>query len=259
MSASFAACYCTYDDAEWLGYSLASIYPAVNAIYLLVAARPWNGPFTSPDETLLVIRNFPDPDGKIRLLRGEWTSEVEQRNAALVLAAGDTHDYCFIIDSDEIYDTPALARMLEYVRARPEIGCWHCWFIVYWKTPQFRIDPPEQHHPPVFLKLHAGAFVEYRNCIADSHELIPAEVGFCHHMSYARTDEQIQRKIQSFSHSHQIDPEWFEKKWKTWDSDHSVGDLCPYNPGVFEGTAEVPESALPKVLLTLPREQWIRS
>ena len=245
---SIAAVYCTYDDAEWLTPSLQSIYCAVDAIYVLVSSRPWNGPYFSPDETLNCIAAFSDPEKKIRLVRGEWASEVEQRNAGLEMLARGEFDYCFIIDSDEIYDTDALGRMFQLAKSRPDVGCWHCWFIVYWKSSQYRIDPPELHHPPILLKIGAGAFAEYRNCLANSHELIPPEIGYCHHMSYARTDEQIQKKIRSFSHSHQIDPQWFEKKWKGWDADKTVTDLCPYNPGVFQRTAEVPAEALPKVL-----------
>ena len=254
---TFAACYCTYDDAEWLGYSIGSIYPVVDAIYVLVSSRPWNGPPTSPEETLRLVKNFPDPAAKIKLVRGDWASEVEQRNFGLALLGRDGHDYCFIIDADEIYDTQALARMRDFAQEHPQIDCWHSWFIVYWKTPRYRIDPPEKHHPPVFLRIGTGAFLEYRNCVAGSHELIPAELGFCHHMSYARSDEQILRKIRSFSHSHQVDPQWFENKWKAWDNDRSISDLCPYNPGVFERTTEVPEAALPQVLREKP--EWIQS
>jgi len=256
MSASIAAVYCTYDDAEWLPHSLASIYPAVDAIYILISDRPWNGPHLAPDETLQCVEAFPDPSKKIRLVRGHWSGEVEQRNAGLELLARDGFTYCFIIDSDEIYDTDALIQMFRYALSKPEVGCWHCWFIVYWKSPRYRIDPPENHHPPVLLKLGAGAFAEYRNCLAHSHELIPPQIGFCHHMSYARSDEQILKKIRSFSHSHQIDPLWFEKKWKGWDQDHAVTDLCPYNPGVFQRTAEVPLEALPRVLREIKQDRW---
>jgi len=256
---SFAACYCTYDDTEWLHASLESVYPVIDAIYVLVSSRPWNGAYTSPDKTIQLVESFPDPLKKIRLVRGDWASEVEQRNFGLRLLASEGHSHCFIIDADEIYDTDALGRMLQLAKSRPEIDCWHCWFIIYWKSPRYRIDPPEKHHPPVFLKIGTGVFIEYRNCVAGSHELIAPEIGFCHHMSYARSDNQIRRKIETFSHSHQIDSDWFEKKWLGWDKDKSVRDLCPYNPGVYERTVEVPEEALPKILRNTKREQWIQS
>ena len=67
-------------------------------------------------------------------------------------------------------------------------------------------------------------------------------------MSYARTDEQIRRKISSFSHSHQVRIGWFENTWKAWDNDHSITDLCPYNPGVFHRAVPVPPEVLPQVL-----------
>ena len=248
MANRVAAFYCVYDDDEWLRYSLQSVYPAVAAIYFFVSCRPWRGPLTDNRGTLECIRSFPDPESKIKLIQGEWEDEVVQRNDAIALMAKDGFEYGFIVDADEIDDTESLKNMINFALQSPEVGCWHCWFVVFWKSHRFRIDPPENHHPPVLLKLGTGDFKEYRNCKSHSHRLIPAEVGVCFHMSYARTDEQILKKISSFSHSHQVRAGWFENTWKAWDNDHSITDLCPYNPGVFHRAVEVPSEVLPPVL-----------
>lgn len=247
-----AAFYCVYDDDEWLSYSIASIYDAMDRIYFFVATAPWNGVITDNSKTISCIQCFPDPENKIRLLRGDWRDEVEQRNQALEIMIKDGFTYAFIVDADEIYDTSSLKNMLAYACSRPEVGCWHCWFIHYWKSAGYRINPPEKHNPPVLLRLGTGSFIEYRNCLSTlPHQLIPAEIGFCHHMSYARTDQQIHRKITSFSHSHQIKPDWFESVWKAWDLDRSIKDLCPYNPGAFHEAVPVPAEVLPPVLRNL--------
>lgn len=244
----FAAFYCVHNDDRWLEYSIRSIYPAMDAIYFLVAEEPWRGLLEDNYKTLRCIETFPDPDGKLHLVRGSWKGEVEQRNHALAELTVAGFDYAFIIDADEIYETQQLRGALEHVSQQPEVGCWHCCFVHYWKSPFYRIDPIDAHNPPVLLKLGTGGFVEFRNCLATSHKLIPPSILFCHHMSYARSDQEILRKISTFSHSHQIDPEWFEKKWKRWDIDNSVTDLCPYNPGAFHHTAYVEHSVLPEVL-----------
>ena len=52
--------------------------------------------------------------------------------------------------------------------------------------------------------------------------IIPIESAAIHHMSYARTDEQIRRKITTFSHAHQVVPGWFENVWKRWDDNPAL-------------------------------------
>ncbi|NLF25861.1 MAG: hypothetical protein GX589_09435 [Deltaproteobacteria bacterium] len=229
---------------------MESIYVATDRIFIFLNDRPWYGPLSDNSKTKELIRSFPDPAGKIQVVRGDWENEVSQRNYALDMLAQAGFGYQFIIDADEVYDPGMLTGMMQYAKARPEVDCWHCWFVVYWKTLGYRIDPPENHHPPIFLKVGSGRFVEYRNCKAGTHKLIPAEIGFCHHLSYARSDEQIQRKLRSFSHADQIPSDWYERVWKAWDFDHGITDLCPYNPGVFQRAVPVDPIALPQVLRT---------
>ena len=84
-----AAAYCVYDDDEWLPCSIASVYPLLGAIYFFVSDVPWNGPATGNQRTLETIRNFPDPDNKIRVIEGHWTDQPTQRNEACAILAVD--------------------------------------------------------------------------------------------------------------------------------------------------------------------------
>lgn len=244
-----AAMYCVYDDDEWLPCSVASVYPVLDAIYFFVSDSPWNGPKTGNEATLRSIAALPDPDKKVVLCRGGWTDQVEQRNQALAQLIVDGFDYTFIIDADEIYNAADLRNMLLYAYSRPEIGCWHTVFIHFWKSHKYRIDPPEDHHPPILMGTFGGSFVEYRNPLCSSHELIPPALGVCFHMSWARTDEQIWRKINACSFAPLVKEDWWEKKWRAWDGDHSITDLCPYNrKNTFYRAVEVPFELLPDVL-----------
>ncbi|MCC6931945.1 MAG: hypothetical protein IT292_01640 [Deltaproteobacteria bacterium] len=249
---SIAATYCVYDDEEWLPYSYQAIYPEVQAIYFFVDSRPWFGEVTDNYSMLQCIEDLPDPQNKKILVRGNWGSEVVQRNAALDRLSVDGFAYNFIIDADEIYDTLMLGKMFEYAYAHGDIECWHTCFVNYWKSPRYRIDPMEKHNPPILLKVGTGRFLEYRNCRSGKHELFPPTIGYCHHFSYARTDIQIIRKLNTFSHAQQIGETWYENVWKKWDEDHSIRDLCPYNPGAFDHAVEVPEEVWPQIV----KENW---
>lgn len=233
---------------EWLPCSVASVYPVLDAIYFFVSDSPWNGPKTGNEKTLRSIAALPDPDKKIVVCRGNWTDQVEQRNTAAAQLIVDGFDYTIVIDADEVYDTEQFLRMWQHVFANPHVGCWHINWVVFWKSHRYRIDPPEPYQPPIILKLGCGGFVEYRNFICDVHELVPPTIAACFHMSWARTDEQIWRKIHACSFSPLVREGWFEKKWKAWDGDKSMTDLHPYIPDAYGCAVEVPFELLPSVL-----------
>ncbi len=245
---SFAAVCCVYDDDSWLPLALESVYSSVDAIFVLISGKPWNGPPGNIQGTLNTIAAFPDPQLKLRVVHGSWGSETEQRNAGLKLLEKEGFDYCFIVDADEIYDPVELQRMMEMVSKNPQIACWHMTVLVYWKSVRFRVDPPEGYKPPVFVKIKEGFFRENRLVEAPTRALIPIQVGVCHHMSYARTDAQIKRKITTFSHVHEMQPGWYERVWLGWNKNPQMEDIHPTHPGAYKRAVPVGKNSLPPVL-----------
>lgn len=246
--ASFGAVYVVYEDDTWLPFSLQSVYCQCEAIYVLVSDRPWNGPPTSNQAALDCVNSFPDPQKKIRLVHGSWTSETEQRNAGLKILCENGIDYCFIVDADEIYDETELLRMMVFAACLPEVTCWHMQCITYWKSHKYRIEPPEKYYPPVFVRASAASFENGRNVKAEKHATFQPYIGVCHHMSYARTDAQVFRKLETFTHAHEVAPGWFENVWKRWDDDKSLRFLNPAYPAMYDHAVEQPLLALPPVL-----------
>jgi GT2 family glycosyltransferase/tetratricopeptide (TPR) repeat protein/predicted SAM-dependent methyltransferase len=244
----FAAVYCVHDDTAWLAESVESIYNCCGAIYFLVSDRPWNGEPADSSGTVEFIRSIPDPENKLRVVKGTWDTEAEQRNAGLDILKNEGYDYCLIIDADEVYDPTDLNRMMRLVKKHPEIDCWHVVMDTYWKSWRYRIDPREPLKPVVFIKVGAVRFTANRNVGNCARGLIAPEVGYCHHLSYARNDEQILRKIATFSHADEIREGWFQNVWKRWDSDHSLANLHPTHPPAYRRAIEQPYWALPPVL-----------
>lgn len=246
-----AAVYCIYDDITWLTDSIESIYYIVDAIYFLIGEKPWHGESTDNLNTLECIKKFPDPAGKIHLICGTWTNETDQRNAGLDMLSKAGFTYCFVIDADEIYDPLDLQRMKEMVTSHPEIACWYIALDTYWKSYRYRIEPREQLKPVVFVKVGAARFTQNRHVGGENHSLIPSEIGICHYLGYARSDEDILKKISTSSHAHDVQSAWFENIWKKWDSDRSLINLHPTHPHTFQQAVEQPYSALPPVLKRL--------
>lgn len=249
MANSLAALYCVYNDFLWLKYSLQSVYDLMDRVYFLISDRPWYGPLQDNSRMLEVISGFPDPAGKFKIINGSWGTEVDQRNASLIEAGADGFEYVFIIDADEIYEPRELAALIELAGQKAEVGAWHVCMHTYWKSIRYRIAPPEPHAPPVLLRIGKVAYIETRNVAAEKHEICPPEMCLCHHMSYAWPDEMMRKKhIWYPGHSQSMLPDWYEKKWKAWDQDHSIQDLHPVNPPHFKGTCEQPRSIMPSVV-----------
>jgi len=245
---TFGAVYCVYDDDTWLKESVASVYGVCDAIYFLVGEKPWHGERSDNSATLECIKGLPDPGNKICLLRGKWTTETDQRNAGLYILKEAGIDYCFVVDADEIYDPEQLRQMMLFAAQYETVSCWHMTWDTYWKSYKYVITPREPFTPVVFVKIGAARFAKYRSVSGENHGFIPPEIGFCHHMSYARSDEQILKKITTFSHAREVRNAWYENIWKRWDSDHTLIDLHPTHPSSYHRATRQPLSALPPIL-----------
>jgi GT2 family glycosyltransferase len=248
QNATFAAVCCIYDDDSWLPAAFESVYDACQTIWFLVGERPWNGAPTDQTALLARLQTLPDPASKVRIVRGEWPDEATQRNDGMRLVGESGADYCFVLDADEIYDPAQLEQAMTLVRQNPQVDAWGIKWFTYWKSYRYRVDPPEPFAPIVFVRVGTGSFVENRVYQAAQQANIPAEVAMCHHMSYARTDEQILRKISTFSHAHQIVSGWYENVWRKWDANPRMENVHPCWPGAYRRIVEQPAGALPPVL-----------
>ncbi|MEM3370057.1 MAG: glycosyltransferase, partial [Candidatus Micrarchaeia archaeon] len=244
----FAAVYCVYNDETWLKESVLSIYNDLDAIYFLISDRPWYGEKIDNSGTLEIISSFSDPDNKIRIIYGNWTNETEQRNAGLDILKKDGFTYCFIIDADEVYDPIDLRRILKLVRENPNIDCWYINLDTYWKSYEYRIEPREPLTPLIILKIGILRFFKNRIVKGGISALIPEDFGICHHLSYARSDEEVLEKIRTFSHAYEVKTGWFEKIWKKWDNDNSLTNLHPTHPHCYHRAVKQDYAKLPCIL-----------
>jgi hypothetical protein len=242
---TFAAVCCIYDDHSWLRETMEGAYSECDRVFILLNDRPWRGPARDQGETLRAIEGLPDPDGKIILVRGSWATESAERNSGLQLLREGGFDYCFVLDSDEIYEPTVLRAMMREIAKEPTVDCWHVSWLTYWKSPLFRIDPPEAFKPAVFVKVGGTSFTHNRDVQAASHRLIDETIGMCHHLSYARTNEELLKKITSFSHADEIVPGWYEKVWLAWDERPELPELHPTHPSAYK-------RAIPQSVENLP-------
>jgi len=257
--ARFAAVCCLYDDDSWLPAVVESVYDACDSLWFLVAERPWNGAAADQTAVLERLQALPDPAGKFHVVRGDWPNEATQRNAGLELVRNAGAEYCVVLDADEIYDPQQLGQAMALVRENPQVDCWRASCVTYWKSYRYRIDPPEAITAAVFVRVGSGRFVENRTYAAARHASLPRETLVFHHMSYARTDEQIRRKISTFGHAHQVVAGWYERVWRGWDADPTTENLNPCWPAAYRRAVEQSYQALPPALRRLCDQDQTRT
>jgi hypothetical protein len=244
---------CVYDDERWLKYMMDSVYHEIGALFFLVGDSPWNGELTSNAQTLRTVESYPDPEEKIHIIRGNWDSETEQRTVGLEIVKQAGFELCFVVDADEIYDPVVLRAMIGLALSKPQVGCFLMTCLTYWKSHRYRIDPPEYYKPPIFVRCGQnselnGYFVERRHATAKYVGAIPPNFGVCHHLSYARTNEELKKKLASFSHAHEVRPNWYDEVWLAWDKSPQMENLHPVYPEAYKRAVMVTDEQLPPVL-----------
>lgn len=97
---------------------LTQVYPF--ATQILIAEGPvsyWQrqGRTTSIDQTNSILNEFPDPENKIKVIHNQYTEKDDQCRAYIPYINDDT-DYIWNLDSDEVYKTEDLIKMVQFLK-----------------------------------------------------------------------------------------------------------------------------------------------
>ena len=146
-----------HNEHDYIQYCLRSIYDFADLVIVSVnTGVPWGGEPEELDDTVDLVRSFPDPGGKLRLVLGEWRDEMQERVGNLEIAKGEA-EYFMTVDADEIYRSTDLARLRDYISWRPWVGQFRLRLNTYWKTRPFHIiDPPEPLKAYVISRLRSN-------------------------------------------------------------------------------------------------------
>ncbi len=214
---------------------------------------PWSGEAVPIDNTLDLVKAFPDPQAKLRIREGAWSDEVDERTENLESLKGDV-DYYMTLDADEIYSAADLARLKRYIAWRPWVGQFRLRLNTYWKTnPLYVIDPPEPLRAYVVSRLRPDTqLVGIRRTTERWRVTVPRRVAVLHHFSYARSSDRVYQKLQSTLHRNELVPSWFENVWLRWDEDHSLENLHPMHPAEYKRAIPVEIDSLPEVMRDHP-------
>jgi hypothetical protein len=240
------AVYCIYEDSGFMAESVRRLYPLMDCILILIDKVPWNGILDSQilQETYRKAREIDDPDNKIEVITKYWKTEADERNYGMQLLHQKDIDWKFLVDEDELFNTRELKEFLPTLDPE-KFSVYLFIHQMYWKNRNTVLTQKNNTILSAILYTKPGRviFTEARMVTVfegKNWEVVDPSKVVCHHMSYVRTDEQMLRKITSFSHASEIPKVWYEKVWLGWHE--GMTDLHPVNPTSFSGTIPVSES-----------------
>lgn len=113
-----------FNSDEILEAALESAYSFASQIVITEGPVGYyidRGFTTSTDNTVEIIRSFPDPEKKITLIQGQWPEKTEMMKAQTEHVHPDT-DFAWMVDADEVYKAGDAARVLEMLPEYDSVG-----------------------------------------------------------------------------------------------------------------------------------------
>lgn len=263
----YGAVLVVYNEEPTIAYCIKSIYSHVDHIIVTTSDYTWSGVQQPLDQTVNIIKNFPDPEHKIQLIKGRWDRDDYARNDALDILEKLGCHFSLIVDGDELWDSKDLMK-LKLVAASSNKDVFRCAWYTYWKDINHRIDPPENFLPVVMVKTNKVRFnwvreVCFKSYLPDSSRTLQDKyrIGYdhpslfncgtnvlLHHLSWVRSDTDAKAKIEKSPHLSEFIPNWYENVWLAWNNNTSLENLHPTYPAQFKRAIQLDKSQIPEVV-----------
>lgn len=222
-----------FNEWRFMPAVVGQVLKIVDRCVVLRGRRSFSGAAAS-------VGAMPGLDPRVEVIEGEWGSEHETRNHGIEVLSDC--DYILTVDSDEIFTDADLCSLRDLC-TNGEYPAIATRLITCWKSPDYRIEPPEALTACVAVRRDVR-FTGLRETdrtpyIADLHY---------RHLSYVRTDEELREKLRLLGHSAEIQPNWYEEVWKRWDKDPTLENLHPTHPAAYGRAVFDPDEELKQIL-----------
>lgn len=194
-----------------------------------VSMKPWHTGLAA-DNTYELAKTT-----NAEVYKGDWGREHEQRNFCLDKLSDC--DYIIVGHADTFFTQESLRNIIHEINKETEedIRCWDIMTKMYWKNWE-TVIVPDLILPTMIIKPHER--FEHAINIVDRPGYSPIMQGVtCHHLSWAKTDEEVLTKIQTYEHAEEIvHKDWYESVWKNWKP--SMRNIAPTNPVDYHKTTK---------------------
>jgi hypothetical protein len=217
-----------YNQNRWLQMAIDNCANHVDKIYIVYSEFPWNKynrisrkQFKNNTD-ISVIENSIYKD-KIVLIKGTWTSDEDQRNAGVARAKDDNIDILLIQDTDEFFFKDDYQVLKNDIEANPKFDEYSIKWILFWKSWKYTINHRTQGilsgPTSIAMNIKYNPDVRFSTCrnVKSRNRFTVSPT--LYHGAYILSDEEVYEKIHTWGHSHQINRNWYENKWKKWTID----------------------------------------
>lgn len=227
-----------YNVNDTLKEVIENISPYVDKIYIAYSKKSFKYKLTEfstrrNPTTLKFVENC-SLNHNVEIIKGEWDFDEDARNACFNKAKNDGFDWLIQQDADEFYDDRGWDLILRTLKDSKKKYYKTTWYN-FWKSTEYVI----QDHNNKVLTEKGNCAVRCLNYIRFIRgNIVNVEKDYtidarCYHYGYVRSDEQIEEKINTWSHSHQFNQnEWYKNKWLNWRP--NTINLHPVNPTVWK-------------------------
>lgn len=234
-----------YKQEEYISYALRSVAPFVDHVVVMYSAARFATSrtaerFGTPDRTRGIVSEACQTYPNIEVVEGVWNSEPEERQDALCHLRRRKVDACLIVDADEIYPNGMVQRVVAEVERRNHPGAvYYARYVTCYRRFDYVVE--SDHRSAIAVHLDEDTeFVRRPRRPTGPRLDLPDDIFFWH-MGYVLTDERMWEKIHTFSHAHEVLPNWYEEKWLKW------------TPGTRNLFRKAPASRWPRTLAIDPR------
>lgn len=211
-------CLGVHNEADWVEYNLRNNYEEFDIIRIVegaVEGRPKSTPDGhSTDDTLEIIRNFPDPDNKIELytINRPFKSLEEQKQIFLDVASEG--EWLFIVDCDEFYMEGDVNRVREAAQLHPNASEFVPVFLHFYRD-FFHLKAP---HPE--WQMQHQRIIRYRHGLRyHTHPIATAPDGKCTYFTPEYQPERFTLPIYIYHYGHAKGLEFHKMKHEFYKSE----------------------------------------
>lgn len=172
----------------------------IDRTLVLVSTKPWYGSEEAQDTTADIAREM-----GAEVVEAYWTTEEQQRNTGQALL--NDCDWVITLDPDEFLDNENWEKLRLYLEESPVQAAVANNQRVFWRDKEVY---PGEDHTGIICARPQALFVDKR-VIGTSYDRAPVDVL---HFSWARTDEEVWRKISHYAHVVDFDVgKWYKDVW----------------------------------------------
>lgn len=207
---------------------------SIQEIIVACSKSSWYGSIKGDDTAELALLS----GATVR--RHTWVDEKDQKN--WIIDKFQNMDWILLFAPDMFMTKASLKGALNYLRDYSGRGA-GCEMITYWKDFDTIIHPIG-----IFgtFAIRPWERFEWSSKIEYYEIFKPIPGVTMHHLSWIRTDKEMEIKLKTWSHARQIIPGWYEEQWR----DYTSG-LAVHDPLTVSSSFEFKKGYLPDELRNL--------